>query len=351
VATEAAYRARACERTLTVIVPTFNRCDWLPRAVESVLAQTYREFRLIVSDNASTDATADVVARFDDPRITYVRRDRHRGLNEHYNLCIDEVSSEYFLIVPDDDALLPDAIETLLPVLEENPRAGIAHGRARIVRGDVVVSPSHDMTGLARDTVESGPTFIQRAMRSSHRVHATTVLYRTEAVKPVPLDQRDFPATEFGVWLRLALDWDIAFVAKTIAVYRLHANTYTSHNARVTGGGYVQAPETIENVYDVKLRFLAENGHRLADVRGLRRDARGALTSQLVDYAGHMTLPERRLRTTLRVLGGCARRDPRVSVAPGAWRLVAGSILGRRLTERVKRHLRTPSEQWEVVGQ
>jgi glycosyltransferase involved in cell wall biosynthesis len=335
---------------LTVIVPTFNRCDWLPRAVESVLAQTYPDFRLIISDNASTDETSEVAASFHDPRISYVRRDRHRGLNEHYNLCIDEVSTKYFLIVPDDDALLPEAIEALLPVLEDNPRLGIAHGRVRIVYGDAVVSPSHDMTGLERDTAECGATFIRRAMRSSHRVHATTVLYRTQAVKPVPLDQRDYPATEFGVWLRLALDWDIAFVAKTIAVYRLHADTYTSQNARVTGGGYVQAPETIENVYDVKLRFLAENGHRLADVRGLQRDARRALTSQLVNYAGHMTLPERSLRTTLGVLGECARRDPRVSIAPGAWRLVAGSILGRRLTERVKRRLRAPSEQWEAVG-
>ena len=337
VVTSATTNPRARVTPVTVIVPTFNRCGWLPQAIASVLAQTYGDFHLIVSDNASTDETPDVVARFDDPRLTYVRRDRNVGLNEHYNLCVDEVETEYFLIVPDDDALVPHAIETLLPVLQQNPNAGIAHGRARLEQGDLVVSSSHDMTGLVEDTVEAGATFIRRAMRSSHRVHATTVLYRAEAIKPVPLDPRDYPSTEFGVWLRLALDWDIAFVAKTVAIYRMHTSSYTSGNASVTGGGYIQGPDTIQNIYDVKMRFLEEHGRRLADVRRLRRDARRALRLQLVNYAGHVTLPQRRLVETIRTLGDCARREPRLILEPGAWRLLAGSVLGPGLVERIKR--------------
>jgi hypothetical protein len=213
-----------------------------------------------------------------------------------------------------------------------------------------VVSPAHDMTGLAGDTVESGPTFIRRAMRSSHRIHATTVLYRTEAMKTVPLDPRDFPATEFGVWLRLALGWDIAFVARTIAVYRMHVGSYTSGNASVTGGGYVQSPETIQNVYDVKLRFLAEHGARLEDVSGLRRAARRALNAQLVNYAGHATLPERQLGVTIRTLADCVRRDKNVLLERGAWRLLAGSVLGPRLTERIKERRRERATAAEVAG-
>ena len=58
----------------TILIPTYNRARWLPGAIESVLAQTERDFTLVISDNASTDETPEVVARYDDPRITYVRR-------------------------------------------------------------------------------------------------------------------------------------------------------------------------------------------------------------------------------------------------------------------------------------
>src|SRR3990170_4381406 len=87
---------------VTIVIPTYNRSEWLPRAIESVLQQTYSEFTLLISDNASTDRTPMVVAAYDDPRICFVRRAQNVGLNEHFNVCIDEVSSKYVLILPDD---------------------------------------------------------------------------------------------------------------------------------------------------------------------------------------------------------------------------------------------------------
>jgi glycosyltransferase involved in cell wall biosynthesis len=350
VATLAEARARVPEPLVTVLVPTFNRSHWLPGAVASALDQTYADVRVVVSDNASTDATPEVVSAFDDPRLSYVRRQRNVSLNEHYNLCVEEISSKYVLILPDDDVLLPGAIDALLPVLERTPTVGIAHGRARLEVNDRVISSSHDMTGLTGDAVESGATFICRAMTSSHRIHATTALCRTEAMKRVPLDLGDYPATEFGVWLRLALDWDIAFVARTIAVYRMHTSTYSSSNVELTAGGYIQGPDTIQNVHDVKLRFLSEYGARLDDVPRLRRSARRAASSQLVNYAGHATLPERRLGRTILTLADCVRREPTVLLDSGAWRLLAGSVLGPRLVARIKSRRGAPAKTSQAVS-
>jgi len=335
---------------VTVVIPTLNRSHWLGGAIESVLAQTHRDFTLVVADNASTDETPSVVAGFADERVQYVRRPRTLELNEHYNLCVDEISTEYFLIVPDDDALVPDAIETLLPVLERNPGAGIVHGRACLEQDGRVVAPTHDMTGLAGDTVERGSEFIRRAMAASHRIHATTVLYRTEAVKPVPLDRRDYPATEFGMWLRLALEWDVAFVVKTIATVRIHGESYTSANARVGGGGYIQDIETIRNVHEVKLRFLDEHARRVDEPGALRAEARRALASQLVNYAGHATLPERLLGSTIGTLAACVRVERRVLIDPGTWRLLGASLLGRRLVALIKRRRARNARAAEAVA-
>ena len=334
---------------ITVVVPTFNRAHLVGHAIESALQQTYANFALVVSDNASTDETPRVVARFDDARLRYIRRPQNLELNEHYNLCMAEVSTPYMFVLPDDDLMHPEALETLLPVLEENPHVGIAHGRARLVDDDGnVIHPAHDMTGLPEGAIEQGEAYIREAVNASHRIHATATLYRTKAIQQVPLDPRDRPATEFGVWLRLALEWDLAFVAETVATYRIHARTYTSSNANVTGGGYVQGPDTIENIRDVKLRFLSEHGMRLNRVRTLEREAQRAMARQLVNYAGHATLPERRFTKTVRVLYACTRRSPRMLSQAGTWRLLGASVLGRRLVDRIKERRGEPVALEEV---
>ncbi len=323
---------------VTVVIPTFNRCEWLREAIDSVVRQTFPDFRLIVSDNASGDDTAAVVDAFSDARLTYVRLNEHVGLNEHFNRCVARVSSRYLFLLPDDDVLLPDALATLVPVLESSSRVGMAHGRARnIGASGQILSAAHDMTGLDTDEIESGRHFIRESMRRSYRVHASTALIRREAIENLVFDQRDYPATDFGLWLRMALDWDIAFVAKTLAAYRIHGRTYTATSANVTSGGYVQGPALIETVRDVKLRFLREHAHRLDDVRAMRRDARRAISRELVNYAGHATLPERPFPKTVATLLECAKRTPRVVVEPGAWRLIVASILGRRAVEWIKR--------------
>ena len=92
---------------LTVGIPTFNRARWLRETIESVLAQSFTNFRLIVSDNASEDDTPDVVRSFSDARIDYVRSERNVGAIENFNRLIELADTEFFVLLPDDDVLYP----------------------------------------------------------------------------------------------------------------------------------------------------------------------------------------------------------------------------------------------------
>jgi glycosyltransferase involved in cell wall biosynthesis len=335
---------------VVVLIPTYNRAQWLGGAIESILAQTHRDFRLIVSDNASTDETAEVVARYDDPRISYVRRENNCGLNEHYNSWFRGLDAEFLFIVPDDDRLLPDALETTLAALEANPRAALVHGQVDVIdEHDGLIAAAHDMTGLPGDTVESGAEFIRRSMEMSYRVHASTVNLRTAAVREVLLDERDYPVTDLGHWMRVALDWDLVFLARPLARYRVHGGAYSAGAASVTDGGYIQGTERIEKFLEVKLRFIAEHAERLNGVRGLRRRARRAFRRELLDHAAHATFPERRPGATLRALRGCARLDAAIALEPPAWRLLAGSLLGRRAVAAL-RHLRGRATSIEAAA-
>jgi glycosyltransferase involved in cell wall biosynthesis len=328
----------------TILIPTYNRARWLPGAIESVLAQTERDFVLVISDNASTDDTAEVVARYDDPRITYIRREENCGLNQHYNLWFQRIETEFLFIIPDDDRLLPEALATTEAALDAHPRAALVHAQVDVIdEHDGLISAAHDMTGLQADTVESGAEFIQRSMEQSYRVHASTVNLRTEAVRTTLLDERDYPVTDLGHWMRVALGWDMVFLARPLARYRIHSGAYSAGAATVTDGGYLQGTERIETFLDVKLRFIHEHADQLDDVAGLRRAAHRAFRRELLEHAAHATFPERRFGATVRALRGCARLDRAIAIEPGTWRLLAGSVIGRRGMSALRRARSRPT--------
>ena len=93
---------------VTVGIPTYNRSQLLKRSIASVLRQSYRDFKLIVSDNASDDDTASVVASFRDPRLVYRPLERNIGRAGNFNRLIDLAETEFVVLMGDDDQLRPE---------------------------------------------------------------------------------------------------------------------------------------------------------------------------------------------------------------------------------------------------
>jgi len=334
----------------TVLIPTYNRAHWLGGAIESVLSQTWTDFRLVVSDNASTDETRETVARYTgDQRVSYVRRDHNVDLNTHFNLCFDELDTEFAFVLPDDDRMAADLLEVTIPELDANPRAGMVHGQVTVVgeHGEVIAE-GHGMTDLTADTVETGEEFIRRSMAKSYRVHASTALIRTAALAGIRLDPRDYPVTDLGLWMRMALDWEIAYLARPLATYRVHPTAYSASDAAITHGGYSESTQRVLRSYDVKLRLIEEHAAQLGDTRGLRSEARRRFRAELVASAAEQLVPERRFASTVRTLGWLCRLDARVALMPTAWKLLAGSVIGHRGVSVVKRVLRRPRTSLEV---
>ncbi len=323
---------------VTVVIPTHNRARYLPGAIESVLAQTYGDFRLLIADNASTDETEGIVARYDDPRIDYVRRPENVGITANYNLALRAVSSEYCLIVSDDDVLFPRILERTVVALDENPRAGMVHGRFQLLgeEGQVLRELDDWTYGLEGDTVEDGETFIGESMLWSCRVCASTALIRVAALPEPPFDQDEFPAIDFGMWLRMALDWEMAFVAEPLAGYRIHGASHSAAYGLPQGAGYTMRTETVTRLRRVKARFVERFQHRLDDRDDLIDRAARCMRRELIWVARNDTLPERRFGRTVRALGAGLRIDPRLAVEPSAWSLLIGSVLGRRGVELLR---------------
>ncbi|QFU83056.1 glycosyltransferase family 2 protein [Natronorubrum aibiense] len=103
---------------VSVIIPTYNRATTLPRAIDSVLAQTVDDLEVVVVDDGSTDETSSVLASYDDPRIRPVVHATNQGANVARNTGLEHASGEYVAFLDSDDEWHPAKLERQLDCLE-----------------------------------------------------------------------------------------------------------------------------------------------------------------------------------------------------------------------------------------
>lgn len=112
---------------VSVILPTYNRAGLLPRAIASVLRQTFADFELIVVDDASTDDTMSVVGSIQDPRLRYIRLPANRGAPEARNRGITEANGNLVAFQDSDDEWLPEKLARQVAKLNACPTSVAAN--------------------------------------------------------------------------------------------------------------------------------------------------------------------------------------------------------------------------------
>jgi glycosyltransferase involved in cell wall biosynthesis len=116
---------------VTVAVPTFNRAATIRSCLESVLAQSFGDFVLAVSDNASTDATAAICREYAqrDPRVRVIVRESNVGATANFNGLLAAADTDYFMWLADDDAMSPNFLEEAVRFLDDHPGHVAVNGR------------------------------------------------------------------------------------------------------------------------------------------------------------------------------------------------------------------------------
>lgn len=118
---------------VTIGLPVYNGEDFLEKAVDSLLAQTYKDLELIISDNASTDSTEAICRRYaaQDPRVKYVRNSENLGAAKNYNQLVEMAQGDYFKWAAHDDICLPAFVEKCVEILDAEPEIVLCYTRAR----------------------------------------------------------------------------------------------------------------------------------------------------------------------------------------------------------------------------
>ncbi len=114
---------------VSVIIPTHNRAALLPRAVNSVLSQTFQDYEIIIVDDCSPDNTQDVIAAFSDPRVRSIRHETNRRQSAAINTGIANARGEYIAFLDDDDEWLPAKLECQVQILDSSANnVGLVYG-------------------------------------------------------------------------------------------------------------------------------------------------------------------------------------------------------------------------------
>jgi glycosyltransferase involved in cell wall biosynthesis len=222
---------------VTVVVASYNHAEYLPRRMASLLAQTYADLEIIVIDDRSPDNSVEVLRRYEsDPRVTLVVREKNAGWVAVSNQGIAMASGEYVLFANCDDACEPRMVERLVDAMTRHPSAGIAFCRSLFVdEHDKVLGEDLDIQEPAFQARCATDTLLERREMSRFLLHACVIpnlsaaLFRSESFARVGALSSDFKAcSDWELFFRIAREYDVAYVAEPLNLFRQHATTIRS---------------------------------------------------------------------------------------------------------------------------
>ena len=266
--------------SVSIVIVTYNRCQWLAEALQSALSQRYRATEIIVVDDGSSDDTEAVVHSFADQSIRYLKMENNQGRARARNTGVREAVGDYILWLDDDDLLSADTLQGYAALLGENPQYNLMYGKLQYFDGssgadrrlldprDWSNQPNHLLNGLLLGCVVPNPgTLVKKT------------LYRQAG----DYDPRYLRAQDYEFWTRAA---QFAYPKKVDAV----VCRYRIHDRNVSYGG------NIDTSYEsIIMRRLLQR-HPLQELfpdldwrepSAARAEAYGTLAAKLFEYSDY----------------------------------------------------------------
>jgi glycosyltransferase involved in cell wall biosynthesis len=271
--------------TVSVIVPNYNHAPYLRKRIESILAQTYQDFELILLDDSSTDDSRYILASYKgDPRITVVySNENSENPFKQWNKGVRMSRGRYLWIAESDDFAEPSFLERMVSVLQEQPEATFAYCRAwRVGEDDQrwhfadTDLDRLDAEHWKRDFVADGAEECRRYFALCAPVlNASTVVFRKEAYRRAGMaDERLRVASDYKMWATMAVAGKIAYVAEPLSYYRTHSENVRT---RTDASGLLLS----EYFYVMRWVVALVGGPAKADQRGLKAEAAERMPAEM----------------------------------------------------------------------
>jgi glycosyltransferase involved in cell wall biosynthesis len=301
--------------TVSVIIPTHARPDFLPRAVDSA-RQAGADVEIIVVDDASTDATPEVCKNL--ANIKYVRVERNQGVAGARNIGIFVSSSEYIAFLDDDDLRLPGSLDLQLAALKANPAAGFVCGA--MIMADQDYQPTGEVIRLRHP---GGDAFWE-LLELDFPIMPLSTLIRKECFQRIGLlNRRVSSIDDWDIFTRIAELYEVVVIEAPVGIYR--------QPTPFSGQGSSARAAQLGRVARHQLELFRLP--RAASASAARRsEARARTVSRisetLIWTATRRYLPQGKLVPACASIAMALQLDPMSFFRPGAYMKLAKKLIG-----------------------
>ncbi|HYO21245.1 MAG TPA: glycosyltransferase family 2 protein [Flavisolibacter sp.] len=217
---------------ISVILPVYNAQKYLREAIDSILAQTFADFELLLINDGSTDGSEEVIRSYSDPRIIYIKNEENSGLINTLNKGIELAKGDYIARMDGDDVALPERLEKQVSHLEKNNIALLATTYHSIDKdGNLLpawptdratITPEQIKKTLPRDNCIAHPTTMAKSwVFKKYRYHP-------ELVFTYKFIHNQTYSEDYDLWLRIAADGlVIEKLPEPLLLYRVLPNSVT----------------------------------------------------------------------------------------------------------------------------
>lgn len=265
---------------LSVGIPTYNGAAFIKESVQSVLAQSYCDYELIIVDDSSIDNTVEIVKSFSDPRIKVFQNEKRLGLAPNWNRCIELSSGEFINIFHQDDVMLPQNLERKTRFLLDNPTAGFVYSSAiEFDETGLCVMAGWIASNAKQDTFyKKGEELFRKLIYWHNIICCPGVIARRECYEKLgAFDTRLKFAADWEMWMRMALFYDVGFIAAPLIQYRWHQHNETNR--------FKKSWREIEELHLAKSLILRKYAKHISDFPSINQHVKKEMVQRAIDQA------------------------------------------------------------------
>lgn len=193
---------------VAVVLPVFNGAEVITRAVESVLAQTFDDFELVVVDDGSTDSTPEHLARIDDPRVRVLRNSVNAGIVVSLNRGVASTSAPLIARLDADDVCAPQRLARQVGAFDRRPGLGL------LASATTKVDPRG---AVSRGQPPCDHAAIHFRLHFGNCLSHPTVMFRREVFEAVGGYREEwFPVEDYDLWLRMAAVTEVGAIGEPL---------------------------------------------------------------------------------------------------------------------------------------
>jgi len=227
---------------VSVVIPTYNSAQFIVETLESVFAQTYEDYEIIVVDDGSTDNTREVLKPYMS-RIRYIYKE-NGGASSARNLGIKSAEGEYIAFLDSDDLWMPEKLEKQMEYFQTNPDCGLVYSDCIRIDSDGVYLPQSDVYSKV-----SGYIFLK--LLEGFVLPTSTVIAKVECFGIAGyFDENLERCEDYDLWLRIARFFTVGYTEGPLVKYRVRSHWSTQIIDKSHEGALVVLTRAVERFGD-----------------------------------------------------------------------------------------------------